>query len=152
MNWFVIVGAVTALLVGTAVGVQSTIGARLSLTINPVMVGLFTALIGGSAAILLLLIIDGGSINRFRQWPSNTWLLLLFNGLVGVAIIAGIAFSYVRVGVAAGVVLLVCGQMLVGAIADHFGLGGSDRITLSWERLAGFALMVPAIWLLLPKG
>ena len=152
MNWFVIVGAVTALAVGTAVGVQSTIGARLSLSITPLMVGLFTTIIGGTASLIILLFLDGGSLDRFRGWPSGVWPLLLFNGLIGIAIIVGIAFSFSRAGVAAGVVLLVCGQMLVGAIADHFGLGGSGRIPFDWQRLAGFALMVPAIWLLLPKS
>ena len=152
MNWIIIVGAATALLVGTAVGVQSTIGARLSLSINAVMVGLFTTIIGGTASFVVLLALDGGSLERFRAWPNWVWPLLLFNGLVGVAIVIGIAFSFVRIGVAAGFVMLVCGQMLVGAIADHFGLGGSGRIPFDWERLAGFALLVPAIWLLLPKA
>ena len=151
MNWIVIVGTVTALAVGIAVGVQSTIGARLSLSINPVMVGLFTAIIGGIASVIVLLALDVGSLERFRGWPTWVWPLLAFNGLIGVVIITGIAFSFVRVGVAAGFVMLVCGQMLVGAIADHFGLGGSGRIPFGWERLAGFALLVPAIWLLLPK-
>ena len=151
MNWIVVVGAVTALVVGTAIGAQSTIGARLSVSINPLMVGLFTTIIGGTASLIILLAMDGGSLDRFRAWPPGVWPLLLFNGLVGVVIITGIAFSFVRIGVAAGFVMLVCGQMLVGAIADHFGLGGSGRIPFDWERLAGFALLVPAIWLLLPK-
>ena len=151
MNWIVIVGAATAFAVGTAVGVQSTIGARLSLSINPVMVGLFTTIIGGTASVIVLLALDGGSLDRFRGWPNWVWPLLVFNGVVGVAIIIGIAFSFVRIGVAAGFVMLVCGQMLVGAIADHFGLGGASRVPFGWERLAGFALLVPAIWLLLPK-
>ena len=152
MNWIVVVGAVTALAVGTAIGAQSTIGARLSVSINPLMVGLFTTIIGGTASLIILLAMDGGSLDRFRAWPAGVWPLLLFNGLVGVVIITGIAFSFVRIGVAAGFVMLVCGQMLVGAIADHFGLGGSGRIPFGWERLAGFALLVPAIWLLLPKA
>lgn len=67
---------------------------------------------------------------------------------MGIGIVIGVAFSFQRTGVAAGVATLFLGQMLIGIIVDSLGWSGGEPIPLEPRRMVGLIVMALAIVLL----
>jgi transporter family-2 protein len=86
----------------------------------------------------------------FSGFHAQTRSVLLIAGLLGIFVIAGLAFSLPKIGVAAGLGMIITGQMVVGVIVDTFGLTG-DPIPLSVSRLGGLVLLAFGTWLIVPK-
>ncbi len=52
-----------------------------------------------------------------------------------------------RVGVAASIITVVAGQLLVGVLLDQFGLLGAALRPLDWTRSLGLAVVLVGVWL-----
>jgi transporter family-2 protein len=51
------------------------------------------------------------------------------------------------VGVAASIITIVAGQLLVGTILDHFGWLGAMERPLDLTRTLGLAIVLVGVWL-----
>lgn len=78
--------------------------------------------------------------------------LIFISGLLGIGIIAGVSFSLPRSGIAAGLSVLIFGQLFVGIIVDSLGLSGSNAIPLTALRILGLVFLMVGVWLLLPRS
>lgn len=147
----ILIGLSTALLTGLAIGIQATLSSRSGEIIGSVRTGLLTNFLGGSIAgiIILILIFISGTENW--KIPSKALIMVSSAGLLGILIITGVSFSLQRVGVTAGLAIIIMGQMILSVIIDTKGIGGAEPITLSFSRLAGLLLLGVSIYLLLPK-
>jgi uncharacterized membrane protein YdcZ (DUF606 family) len=76
---------------------------------------------------------------------------IIVSGLLGIGIIAGVAYALPKIGVAAGVSTLFAGQMAVAVVVDTFGLTGAEPIPLKWSRIGGLVLLALGTWALLPR-
>ena len=56
-----------------------------------------------------------------------------------------------RIGVTAGNMALLFGQIGIVVLIDTFGFGGYDKVPLSLPRIAGLALMAIGVYLVLPR-
>ena len=72
-------------------------------------------------------------------------------GLLGIGIISGIAYALPRIGVAAGLSMIITGQMAMGVLVDTFGFADGERIPLTWARIGGLLLLAVGTWLIVPK-
>lgn len=147
---------VLALLIGVASGIaigsQGALNSWAGKLVGSVGTGLLVNLVGGvTAAVLLLLLAPRQGV---LLWESvrGAAPFILVSGALGVAIIAGIAYSLPRIGVAAGLSAVILGQMLVAVVVDSLGWGSSEPIPLSVARIAGLVLLLFGTWLLLPRG
>jgi len=152
MKSVIAIGAIAALFIGVAIGVQSTISSRLGALIGPIRTGLFTNLVGGALAALILLGVALVQGSAWWQLSRPSLVFLLVAGALGVLIISGVSFSFQRVGVAAGVAAVILGQMLVSVIVDSLGWGGTAPIALSLRRIVGLGVLAIAVLLLLPRS
>lgn len=145
---FGILGAVGS---GLMIGLQATISSRTGFAIGPVRVGLVMNILGGTLAVIFVLLGLGG---KGFTWEvvRPSFGLLLFAGFLGIVIVTGISFALPRIGVMAGLGTVIFGQMFVSIIADNRGWGGGEPIPLSWPRIAGLLIMAFAIFLMLPRG
>ncbi len=151
MKSAILLGVVGALATGIAIGVQSTLSSRIGGLIGHIRTGLLTNLIGGIVAggiVLVMVLRQGAGSWRVPAAPS---VMLLVSGTLGLLIITGIAFSFQRTGVAAGVATLILGQLAVSVIVDTKGVGDVAPISLTWQRLLGLLVMGAAVYLLLPR-
>ncbi len=85
---------------------------------------------------------------------DNTKGVLPASAVVAVLIIvavAGVAYAMPRVGVAAGNMAMLFGQMTLAILIDTMGIGGYERVPLSLPRIAGIVLMVVGVYLVLPR-
>ena len=128
---------------GVAVGLQSPLSSLMSQQLG-VFESIFIVHIGGAlAALIPLLFYNGGKLN---QWRSIPWYVLAA-GVFGLVVIGAISYLIPRIGVAASIITVVAGQLLVGTILDNFGWLGAAERPLDPTRLVGLAVVMLGVWL-----
>jgi transporter family-2 protein len=128
---------------GIAVGLQSPLASLMSQRIGS-LESVFIVHLGGAVAALLPLLFYGGG--RLGQWRSVPWYALAA-GVLGLVVIGAISFLIPRIGVAASIITIVAGQLLVGTLLDHFGLLGAVQRPLDLPRTLGLAVVMFGVWL-----
>ena len=142
-----------ALASGVAIGTQSSLTSSAGKVAGPILTGLLINFSGGVAAGLILFVIfiqKGNTLFLGIQAP--TWGMIFVAGLLGIGIIAGVAYSLPKIGIAAGLSTIIAGQMTVAVLVDTFGLTGGEPIPLSLSRIGGLALLALGTWAILPKS
>jgi transporter family-2 protein len=128
---------------GVAVGLQSPLASMISQRLGT-FESIFIVHIGGAlAALIPLLFMGGGKLGNWRSVPWYT----LGAGIFGLVVIGAISYMIPRVGVAASIITLVAGQLLVGTILDHFGLLGAAQKSLDVTRAVGLGVVLVGVWL-----
>ena len=128
--------AVAAGLAGSVqVAVMSRLGERIGVTEALGFSTLLTAVIAFVA--LLLVRRSAGGYERALHQP---WWMLT-GGVCGLLIVFTVTYAGTRIGITATVGILIAGQLVMGAAIDRFGLFGSQRIGLPWERVVGIVLL-----------
>ena len=144
------VAVLVALLSGLAIAVQSTLTNWADRLVGALNTGLLVNFAGSAVSLVILAVLlgrAGGFPWAVVRASAPHWALA---GAMGVGIIAGIAFALPRVGVAAGLAGIILGQMIAAVLIDSSGWAG-QRIPLGAPRLVGVALLVAALWLILPR-
>ncbi len=153
MQKLVLTALAITLFSGLAIGVQSSLISAAGKYIGGTLTGLFVNALAGLAAALLLVIIYVRQGNTaFSTIQSPTFGAMAVAGLLGIGVIAGIAFALPKIGIAAGLSMIITGQMTVGVLVDTFGLMDGQPIPLSWARIGGLVLLALGTWLIVPKG
>lgn len=128
---------------GIAVGIQAPMASMITQRLGT-FESVFIVHIGGALVALLPLLFTGGG--KLAQWRSVPWYTL-GAGIFGLIVIGAISYMIPRVGVAAAVITIVAGQMLVSTALDHFGwLGGMGR-PMDLTRAIGLAVVLVGVWL-----
>ena len=153
MNKLVLTSLVIALFSGLAIGVQSSLIGTAGKNAGAVLTGLFVNIFAGIAAGILLVFIyfQQGNID-FTDIQIPTMRAVIIAGVLGVGIISGIGYALPKIGVAAGLSMIITGQMIVGVIVDTFGFLGGQIIPLNFGRIGGIILLALGTWAIVPKG
>ena len=115
---------------------NSQVGAILK---NPRMGNAIFWVIGGITAVIIgLTDWDPTVFARLKEVP----LWLLTAGIMGGALVFGIAWTMPRLGAGTAFVLMIAGQVVSGMIFSHFGLFGSPVEPISIAKLGGALLLV----------
>jgi len=147
----IILGALSALATGIAIGTQSTLGSRIGALIGNLRTGLWMNAIGGTIAGVLILLLFLTQGKDSLEISANAFRMLILAGALGILIVTGVAFSLQRTGVAAGLATIILGQLTLSVIIDTKGWGSTAPIAFTWQRAFGLFIMAVAIYLLLPK-
>ena len=128
---------------GIAVGVQAPMASMITQRLGT-FESVFIVHLGGALIALLPLLFYGGG--KLAQWKELPWYTLLA-GVFGLVVIGAISYMIPHVGVAAAVITIVAGQMLVSTVLDHFGwLGGMGR-PMDLTRAIGLLVVLVGVWL-----
>lgn len=128
---------------GVAVGLQSPMASMISQRLG-LLESVFIIHVGGAIVALIPLLIYGGG--KLVQWRSLPWYTL-GAGIFGLIVIGAISYMIPRIGVAASIITVVAGQLLVGTILDHFGLLGAAVKSLDATRIIGLIVVLVGVWL-----
>ena len=128
---------------GVAVGLQSPMASMITQRLG-LFESVFIVHIGGAVMALVPLLIYGGG--KLGQWRSVPWYVLSA-GVFGLVVIAAISYMIPRVGVAAAVTTVVAGQVLAGAVIDHYGLLDAHLRPMDLTRAIGLAVVLFGVWL-----
>ena len=86
----------------------------------------------------------GGNLKAVQAVP---WYALSA-GIVGLVIVGTIGYTVPRLGLSKAFTIIVASQFLVASILDHYGLLGAAVRPMDLSRLAGMALLVVGVWLI----
>jgi bacterial/archaeal transporter family-2 protein len=128
---------------GVAVGLQSPMASMLTQRLG-IFESVFIVHVGGAIIALIPLLFYGGG--KLSQWRSVPWYTL-GAGVFGLVVIAAISYMIPRVGVAASIITVIAGQLLVGTILDQFGILGASVRPLDASRLIGMSVVLVGVWL-----
>ncbi|NJM09057.1 DMT family transporter [Candidatus Gracilibacteria bacterium] len=101
--------------------------------------------VSGALLSALLLIVRGGEhIARWRELP---WYML-GSGIFGLILYISLSQTVPRLGATAAVVCVIVGQLLTGAVLDHFGLLGVAQRPIDLWRIIGILVIFGGAYLL----
>ena len=142
------------LLLGFAAGamaaVQAVVNARLRHAVSsPFQVALLSFGVG-TLALIGIVAATGRSFAgaSFASVPWWAWT----GGLLGAGYITTAVVVAPRIGALALMALVIAGQLLAALVLDHFGLLGLRRMPVTSSRLAGAALLLAGLFLVLRRG
>ncbi len=134
---------ITGLIGGIAVGFQAPLASLMSQRIG-IIESVFIVHLGGAiVAGAPLLLLGGGHLGLWHSVPGYA----LAAGALGLVVIGAISFTIPPLGVAATIILVVVGQLMIGTVLDHFGLLGAAIRPLDFTRLLGIAILLLGTWL-----
>ena len=136
---------------GIAFGLQSTLNNWAGRLVGSTSTGLLVNFAGGAVAGVILLWTSRQGVVQRGALQGATPLIILASGVLGIAIITGLAYSLPRVGIAVGLSAIILGQMVVAVAVDSLGWGGGETIPLSAARIVGLVLLLLGTWFLLPR-
>ena len=153
MQRLILTSLIVALFSGLAIGIQSSLISAAGKNTGAMLTGLLVNTFAGVAAGLLLLVVYVRQGNTaFSNIQAPTLGVIVVAGLLGIGIIAGIAYALPKIGVAAGLSMIITGQMAMGVVVDTFGLADGNPIPLNWARIGGLCLLALGTWFIVPKG
>ena len=128
---------------GLAVGMQGPLASILTQRMGALESSFIVHLGGALISIIPLLVIGGGKLG---QWRTAPWYALSA-GVFGLIVISAVSYTIPRIGVAAAIVSIVAGQIILSAVLDHFGWLGAAVRPLDAPRLVGLAVVMLGVWL-----
>jgi transporter family-2 protein len=128
---------------GVAVGLQGPLASMISQRLGT-FESVFIVHIGGALIALVPLLFYGGG--KLTQWKQLPWYTLVA-GAFGLVVISAISYMIPRVGVAAAIVTIVAGQLLVSTILDQYGWLGTMARPLDLSRAIGLMVVLVGVWL-----
>ena len=143
-------GVFVATIAGGVFGLVTTFEGAVARSVGAINASLLEHMFAGFIAIpaVIILFLRGN-----LTW-NITRPILPIAALLGIFVlmaVAGIAYAMPRVGVTAGNMALLLGQIAVAVLIDTIGLLGYERVPLSLPRIVGLVLMVIGIYLVLLK-
>jgi bacterial/archaeal transporter family-2 protein len=125
--------------VGALVAFQPPVNSELGKRTSVLAAAFISTLIAAIAlAVLAVALGEAGHVRDIRHIPLG----YLTGGLLGAALISVSLVTVRTLGAGGVVAATLCGQLVVSAILDRFGVLGLDRVGLTPTRLLGFALLV----------
>jgi transporter family-2 protein len=106
----------------------------------------FITYFGGGLLIgVIMLLQRGGNLTAATSAPWYAYS----SGALGLVIVGALGFSAPRLGLVAAFTVFVAAQFAMGALVDHFGWMGSAVRPLTTSKVAGMAVVLGGIWLIL---
>jgi transporter family-2 protein len=128
---------------GIAVGFQGPLASIMTQRMGALESSFIVHAGGALISLVPLLIIGGGKIG---QWRSVPWYALCA-GFFGLVVLSAVSYTIPRIGVAAAIVSVVAGQIILSAVLDHFGWLGAATRPLDPPRLLGLGVVMLGVWL-----
>lgn len=138
---------IIALTAGAFVPVQAGANAALGRALGHPLWAAFASLaisLAAAALLLAALRAPAPDLHAAARAPAWAWA----GGLIGVFYVIVALSLAPRLGAAAFMATLVCGQMLASLALDHYALAGFTARPLSVARLCGAALIVTGVILM----
>jgi bacterial/archaeal transporter family-2 protein len=128
-----------AAVAGLAGAVQAAVMGELGKRVGIVAAITFSAVVTLVFAAVALAVAERSSDGIVRVLREPPWLWV--GGALSLFIIVTVTVAPPRIGIAATIGIIIAGNLAMGALIDHFGLFGSERIAVTWPRLAGMLLL-----------
>jgi transporter family-2 protein len=138
-----------AILVGAGLTIQVGMNSTVRLTIGSPILATIVNFSVGLAGLALVALATGARVvpGSTSAVPAWAW----FGGLLGASYVAATTVLGPRLGAAAMLALTLAGQMVAAMIVDHYGVIGFPQSPVTPARLAGAALLVAGVLLIMRR-
>lgn len=128
------------LLIGFVLTLHLAMNAQVGAMVKNPRMGnaLFWAIGAATAIIIGLTGWDPAFFSNLKQVP--VWLLTA--GIMGGALVFGIAWAMPKLGAGTAFVLMIAGQVISGMIFSHYGMLGSPVEPISMIKVVGVVLLI----------
>lgn len=140
----------TLILLGLGIGVamasQAGINAQFRQYVHsPYQAAFFSFVVG--ALVLGVLVMVQQTIRPSFQELLNIPAWLWLGGFLGAFAVSTSVIIAPRLGAASFTIVVVCGQLIMSLILDHFGWLGFDKHPVNWQRIVGATLVISGLLL-----
>lgn len=132
---------------GVAVAVQPSINARLAQKTGAYESSLISFAVGTLALLVIVMFSGRGTL---RGISGASWWELT-GGLLGAFFVTMTIITVPRMGTASVMAAIITGQLITGALLDHFGAFGLRHLPLTPLRLAGMLLLAAGAALIIKR-
>jgi bacterial/archaeal transporter family-2 protein len=132
-----------ALAGGIAVGIQAIVNGGLGKKVGTMEGSFISFLIGTTALFFVVLFFGKGNMLAISEVPK--WQLI--GGLLGAFYVFVMVMVVPKIGVTSALISVIAGQILMGAIIDHFGLFGAKPIPIDIKKGAAILLLFGSLYL-----
>jgi bacterial/archaeal transporter family-2 protein len=122
---------------GIAIALQPSINARLAQKIGAYESSMISFAVGTLALLVIVMLAGRGNL---RGLATVSWWELT-GGFLGAFFVTLTIICVPRLGTSAVMASIIAGQLVAGALLDHFGLFGFRQLPLTPLRLAGMVLL-----------
>ncbi len=136
-----------AIIGGLAISLQASINGGLGKRIGTIETSFVSFAIGTLALLFMVIFLGKGNILAIGTAPK--WQLT--GGLLGAIYVFVTVLVVPKLGVASTIMAVIVGQLLMGAVIDHFGLLGGKQIPFDMKRASAMLLFFAAIYLFYRK-
>lgn len=133
---------VIAIAAGVSVALQGQFMGQVNRNVGTLVSMFATYAVGGTIASLLFLF-TRQPFSALRSIRAYEWSA----GLLGLVIVGGIGYVAPRLGLSRTLVITVAAQLAAAVVIDHFGLFGTMTRAVDGVRVAGLALIIGGVWL-----
>jgi len=122
---------------GFAIAVQPSINARLAQKIGSFESSMISFAVGTLALVVMVMLTGRGNL---RGLATVSWWELT-GGFLGAFFVTLTIICVPRLGTTAVMAAIIAGQLVTGALLDHFGLFGLRQLPLTPLRVTGMVLL-----------
>lgn len=136
--------------IGIAMTFQTAINSQLRESLHsPLQAALFSFLVGTIVLAVLVFFqnVDKPNLTTLAQLPWFMWL----GGFLGVYAISFSIYTAPKLGFLTLSGLIVFGQVVTSMFLDHFGLLGTEKTAINWQRLFGGVVIFIGVLLTLQR-
>lgn len=134
-------GFICALIAGAAMSIQGVMNTRLGDKAGVLETNAYVQLTGFVLALIIALIFGKGDIRRLPDAPWYAWL----GGVLAPIITVTVMLSISGLSPTIAISTILLSQLTVAALIDAFGIMDAEKITFTWQKLVGVALMVGGV-------
>ena len=132
-----------AVLSGAAMALQGQINGGLGKKVGVLEASFISFGVGTLALFFIVVFFGSGDILAVLSVPK--WQLI--GGLLGAFFVVMSVFIVPKIGVATTFMAVIAGQIILGAIIDHFGLFGGQRIPLDPKKIIAIGLLFISLFM-----
>ncbi|OTG89641.1 hypothetical protein B9T34_10535 [Acinetobacter sp. ANC 3813] len=136
--------------IGIAMTFQTAINSQLrEYLYSPLQAALLSFLVGTIALAVLVFFqpVEKPNLEMLKQIPWFLWL----GGFLGVYAISFSIYTAPKLGFLTLSGLIIFGQIVMSMIIDQFGLLGTEKTSINWQRLLGGVVIFTGVLLTLQR-
>lgn len=139
-----------ALGVGIAMAVQTAINSQLREHLHSPLQAALLSFTVGTIVLALMVFFQSAEKPSVAELANIPWLLWI-GGCLGVYAISMSIYTAPKLGFLTFSGLVIFGQLVISMLLDHFGLLGTDKTPINWQRLLGSIIIFVGVLLTLQR-
>jgi transporter family-2 protein len=126
---------------GAAMSLQGVINTRLSEKVGLYESNVFVQATALALGLIVMWLFGKGNLSEITQVNKIYWT----GGILGTVIIVTVMLAIGNLRPTQAIAIILISQLLVAAVIDAFGWLGAEKISFTWNKWAGLALMIAGV-------